>query len=123
METAGVEPAEGSGRWSTSAHGARSSSPGGPGRRWWAEARALAKQLSIQSGGETCCGASQTDLDRLAVERDRLLATLFEEVWQDAGVILAVTPYTAFTGCFQDLTETAETQSGLIGVQSGSDGT
>jgi hypothetical protein len=63
------------------------------------------------------------EIEDSPAERHRLLTTLFEQIWQDAGVIVAVTPHAAFTRYFQALVGTAETQSELTGVQSGSDGT
>jgi site-specific DNA recombinase len=54
-------------------------------------------------------------------ERHRLLTTLFEQIWQDNGTIVAVKPRGAFVPYFQAATQTY--RSGSSGVQSGSDGT
>lgn len=56
-------------------------------------------------------------------ERHRLLATLFDRVWQDEGQIVWVKPRPPFLPYFQALTENPKNQSGFSGVQSGSDGT
>lgn len=56
-------------------------------------------------------------------ERHRLLSTLFEQVWQDDGTIVAVKPRGAFVPYFQAATQTTKSRSGSSGVQSGSDGT
>jgi hypothetical protein len=56
-------------------------------------------------------------------ERHRLLATLFERVWQDEGRIVWVKPRPPFVPYFQALSEKPENQSEFSGVQSGSDGT
>jgi site-specific DNA recombinase len=56
-------------------------------------------------------------------ERHRLLTTLFEQIWQDNGTIVAVKPRGAFVPYFQAATQTHQSRSGSSGVQSGSDGT
>jgi hypothetical protein len=55
-------------------------------------------------------------------ERHRLLTTLFEQIWQDNGTIVAVKPRGAFVPYFQAATQTNQSRSGSSGVQSGSDG-
>jgi hypothetical protein len=55
-------------------------------------------------------------------ERHRLLTTLFEQIWQDNGTIVAVKPRGAFVSYFQAATQTHQNRSGSSGVQSGSDG-
>lgn len=55
-------------------------------------------------------------------ERHRLLTTLFEQVWQDDGTIVAVKPRGAFVPYFQTASKTAKSRSASSGVQSGSDG-
>ncbi len=67
--------------------------------------------------------ASFWDRESSPAERHRLLTTLFERVWQDAGRIVFVKPRPAFAPYFQALAENPESQSGFSGVQSGSDGT
>jgi hypothetical protein len=56
-------------------------------------------------------------------ERHRLFATLFEQVWQDNGLIVAVKPRAAFACYFQTASQTPKRRSGMSGVMSGSDGT
>jgi DNA invertase Pin-like site-specific DNA recombinase len=56
-------------------------------------------------------------------ERHRLLTTLFEQVLQDDGTIVAVKPRGAFVPYFQTASQTTKKRSGSSGVQSGSDGT
>ncbi len=67
--------------------------------------------------------ASFWDREDSPAERHRLLATLFERVWQDGGRIVFVKPRPAFVPYFQALTKNPKDQSGFSGVQSGSDGT
>ncbi len=67
--------------------------------------------------------ASFWDREESPAERHRLLATLFETVWQDAGRVVFVKPRPAFAPYFLALTENPESQSGFPGVQYGSDGT
>jgi hypothetical protein len=67
--------------------------------------------------------ASFWDREDSPAERHRLLATLFENVWQDEGRIVFVKPRPAFIPYFQALAENPKNQSGFSGVQSGSDGT
>ncbi|HEY5193844.1 MAG TPA: recombinase family protein [Solirubrobacteraceae bacterium] len=63
------------------------------------------------------------DREQAPAERHRLLSSLFEHVWQDKGRIVFVKPRSAFVPYFQALiAETIESQSGLDGVGSGSDG-
>ena len=56
-------------------------------------------------------------------KRRRLLATLFDRVWQDAGTIVAVKPREAFLRYFQAADEMAWRREKKRGVKSGSDGT
>jgi hypothetical protein len=67
--------------------------------------------------------ASFWDREEAPAERHRLLATLFEHIWQDTGRIVSVKPRPAFAPYFIALAENPESQSGFSGVQSGSDGT
>ena len=53
----------------------------------------------------------------------RLLATLFDRVWQDGGTIVAVKPREAFLRHFQTADELARRREKKRGVKSGSDGT
>lgn len=66
--------------------------------------------------------ASFWDREDSPAERHRLLATLFENVWQDEGRIVFVKPRPAFVPYFQALAENPKSKSGFSGVQSGSDG-
>jgi hypothetical protein len=52
----------------------------------------------------------------------RLLATLFDRVWQDGGTIVAVKPRKAFLRYFQAADELARRRERKRGVKSGSDG-
>jgi DNA invertase Pin-like site-specific DNA recombinase len=56
-------------------------------------------------------------------KRRRLLATLFDRVWQDGGTIIAVKPREAFLRYFQTADELARRREKKRGVKSGSDGT
>jgi hypothetical protein len=56
-------------------------------------------------------------------KRRRLLATLFDRVWQDGGTIVAVKPREAFLRYFQTVDELARHREKERGVKSGSDGT
>ena len=56
-------------------------------------------------------------------KRRRLLATLFDRVWQDGGTIVAVKPREAFLRYFQTADELARRRQKKRGVKSGSDGT
>src|SRR6266487_774337 len=56
-------------------------------------------------------------------KRRRLLATLFDRVWQDGGTIVAVKPREAFLCYFQTDDELALRRETKRGVKSGSDGT
>ena len=56
-------------------------------------------------------------------KRRRLLATLFDRVWQDGGTIVAVKPREAFQRYFQTADELARRREKKRGVKSGSDGT
>jgi hypothetical protein len=56
-------------------------------------------------------------------KRRRLLATLFDRVWQDGGTIVAVKPREAFLRYFQTADELARRREKKRGVKSGSDGT
>ena len=53
----------------------------------------------------------------------KLLATLFDRVWQDGGTIVAVKPREAFLRYFQTADELARRRQKKRGVKSGSDGT
>src|SRR6058998_357555 len=55
-------------------------------------------------------------------KRRRLLATLFDRVWQDGGTIVAVKPREAFLRYFQTADELARRRQKKRGVNSGSDG-
>jgi hypothetical protein len=55
--------------------------------------------------------------------RRRLLASLFDRVWQDGGTIVAVKPREAFLRYFQMADELARRREKKRGVKSGSDGT
>jgi site-specific DNA recombinase len=63
------------------------------------------------------------EVETAAAERRRLLLSLFEQVWEDAGRIVAVKPRGRLAPYFQAAAETLETRRDLCGVQSGSDGT
>jgi site-specific DNA recombinase len=56
-------------------------------------------------------------------ERRRLLLSLFEQVWEDNGQIVAVKPRRGLTPYFQAVSSTADSRSGAGGARSGSDGT
>ena len=56
-------------------------------------------------------------------KRRRLLATLFDRVWQDGGTIVAVKPREAFLRYFKAADELARRREKKRGVKSGSDGT
>ena len=56
-------------------------------------------------------------------KRRRLLATLFDRVWQDGGTIVAVKPREAFLRYFQTADDLARRREKKLGVKSGSDGT
>jgi hypothetical protein len=45
-------------------------------------------------------------------ERHRLLTTLFEQIWQDNGTIVAAKPRGAFVPYFQAATQTHQSESG-----------
>src|SRR5207249_7650462 len=55
-------------------------------------------------------------------KRRRLLATLFDRVWQDGGTIVAVKPREAFLRYFQTADELTRRRTNRRGVESGSDG-
>ena len=63
------------------------------------------------------------ELEDDPAKRRRLLATLFERVWQDGGTIVAVKPREAFLRYFQTADELARRREKKRGVKSGSDGT
>jgi hypothetical protein len=63
------------------------------------------------------------EIEAAPAERYRLLATIFEQVWQDNGLIVAVKPRATVARYFQTASQTPKRQSGLSGVKSGSDGT
>jgi hypothetical protein len=52
-----------------------------------------------------------------------MLASLFEQIWQDNGLIVAVKPRASFARYFQTASQTPKRRSGKSGVKSGSDGT
>jgi hypothetical protein len=49
-------------------------------------------------------------VERSAVERHKLLATLFDRVWQEAGRVVAVKPQQAFAGYFIAATQMVESR-------------
>ena len=53
----------------------------------------------------------------------KLLAMLFDRVWQDGGTIVAVKPREAFLRYFEAADELARRRERKRGVKSGSDGT
>ena len=55
-------------------------------------------------------------------KRRRLLATLFDRIWQDGGTIVAVKPREAFLRYFRAADELARRRDKKRGVKSGSDG-
>jgi hypothetical protein len=63
------------------------------------------------------------ELEDDPAKRRRLLATLFDRVWQDGGTIVAVKPREAFLRYFQTADELARRREKKRGVKSGSDGT
>ena len=63
------------------------------------------------------------ELEDDPAKRRRLLATLFDRVWQDGGAIVAVKPREAFLRYFQTADELARRRHKKRGVKSGSDGT
>jgi len=63
------------------------------------------------------------ELENDPAKRRRLLATLFDRVWQDGGTIVAVKPREAFLRYFQTADELARRRQKKRGVKSGSDGT
>src|SRR5438093_8010537 len=63
------------------------------------------------------------ELEDDPAKRRRLLATLFDRVWQDGGTIVAVKPREAFLRYFQTADELARRRAKKRGVRSGSDGT
>jgi hypothetical protein len=62
-------------------------------------------------------------LEQDAATRRRLLATLFDRVWQEGGTIIAVKPREAFLRYFQAADELARRREKKRGVKSGSDRT
>jgi hypothetical protein len=62
-------------------------------------------------------------LETAAAERRQLLLTLFEQVWEDGGRIVAVKPRGRLAPYFQATADTHEPRSEFVGAQSGSDGT
>ncbi len=62
------------------------------------------------------------ELEDDPAKRRRLLATLFDRVWQDGGTIVAVKPREAFLRYFQTADEAARRRERKRGVKSGSDG-
>ena len=63
------------------------------------------------------------ELEREPAKRARLIATLFDRVWQDGGTIVAVKPSEPFLRYFQSADELAKRRAKRRGVESGSDGT
>jgi hypothetical protein len=63
------------------------------------------------------------EIETGAAERRRLLLSLFEQVWEDGGRIVAVKPRGRLAPYFHAAAETHEFTPGLSGVLSGSDGT
>jgi DNA recombination-mediator protein A len=63
------------------------------------------------------------EIEAAPAERYRLLATIFEQVWQDNGLTVAVKPRATVARYFQTASQTPKRRSGLSGVMSGSDGT
>ncbi len=63
------------------------------------------------------------ELEDDPAKRRRLLATLFDRVWQDGDTIVAVKPREAFLRYFQTVDEVARRREKKRGVKSGSDGT
>jgi DNA-binding transcriptional ArsR family regulator len=63
------------------------------------------------------------EVESASAERRRLLLSLFEQVWEDGGRIVAVKPRCRLASYFQATAETHESRSGFVGVQNGSDGT
>ena len=59
----------------------------------------------------------------MPAERRRLLLSLFEQVWQNDGQIVAVKPRGGLVPYFQAAEKCHEFRSGFSGAQSGSDGT
>jgi hypothetical protein len=55
-------------------------------------------------------------------ERHRLLSTLFEQVWQDNGQIVAVKPRAAFARYFQTASQTPKRRSEKCGARAGATG-
>jgi Recombinase/Recombinase zinc beta ribbon domain len=63
------------------------------------------------------------ELEDDPAKRRRLLATVFDRVWQDGGTIVAVKPREAFLRYFRTADELACRREKKRGVKSGSDGT
>jgi site-specific DNA recombinase len=63
------------------------------------------------------------ELEPEPAKRARLIATLFDQIWQDGGTIVAVKPREPFLRYFQTADELANRQAKKRGVESGSDGT
>jgi site-specific DNA recombinase len=66
--------------------------------------------------------ASFWEREQAPAERHRLLATLFEHIWQDNGQIVYVKPRSNFAAYFIAMAESPERQSDSNVVMSGSDG-
>ncbi len=58
----------------------------------------------------------------MPAKRRRLLLSLFEQVWEDDGQIVAVKPRSGLVPYFQAAAKCHETRSGFSGAQSGRDG-
>jgi hypothetical protein len=56
--------------------------------------------------------ASFWDREKSPAERHRLLATLFEQVWQDDGKVVAIKPQPPFAPYFQAICESPEKPTG-----------
>jgi hypothetical protein len=57
--------------------------------------------------------ASFWDREKSPAERHRLLATLFEQVWQDDGQVVAIKPQPPFAPYFQTICESPEKPIGI----------
>jgi hypothetical protein len=58
-----------------------------------------------------------------SAERRKLLATLFDRIWQDEGLIVAVKPRPPFVRYFKTAERLNRQRTNRRGVNSGSDGT
>jgi hypothetical protein len=62
------------------------------------------------------------DVETAPSERHKLLAQLFDRVWQDAGIIVAVKPKTPFARYFQTVAEIQEIDREIPGTPTGDPG-